>query len=314
MKPLVVIVIVIWNGIEDTLECLNSLSTDVYSRKEIVLVDNGSTDHSVARIREQRHPVSIIRSPVNLGFTGGNNLGLAEALKRGAKYAFLLNNDTTVEPDALSQLVDAAEASAHVALLSPIVHYYDVPKDVWFCGASLSLARGEALHESRPLGGDGALLEKDGVGTPHFAPNPWVSGCAMLVRMTAVEQVGGFDDRFFLTWEDVDWCVRMKSFSWVVGVVPRARIYHKCGRSGARLTGVHRYYAVRNSLLLAAKHAGKDYGSAILHVLGRHLRAAVRSDRSDRWQGVATIFEGLKDHLLGRYGRRPSLGKAAAAQ
>jgi GT2 family glycosyltransferase len=306
MKPHVVIVIVVWNGIEDTLECLKSLGADCYPHKEILVVDNGSTDRSADRIREEGHPVTVISSSVNLGFTGGNNLGLLEAEKRGAKYAFLLNNDTILEPDALSILVDAAEACADTALLSPVVHYYDAPEEVWFCGASLCLARGEALHESRSLNGERAVFERDGVATPHVLSSDWVSGCAMLVRMAAVKQVGGFDDRFFLTWEDVDWCVRMKSACWVVGVVPTARIYHKCGRSGARLTGIHRYYAVRNSLLLAAKHAGSSYGSAILHVLGRHLRSALRSDRVGRWQSFATIFEGLKDHLLGRYGRRPS--------
>lgn len=313
MKPHVVIVIVVWNGIEDTLECLKSLGEDRYPRKDILVVDNGSTDESADRIHEEGHPVSIISSPVNLGFTGGNNLGLAEAERRGAKYAFLLNNDTILEPDALSLLVEAAEASADAALISPAVHYYDSPGEVWFCGASLCLARGEALHESHAKDGDGAFLKKDGVGTSGFYPSAWVSGCAMLVRMTAVKQVGGFDDRFFLTWEDVDWCVRMRRYCWEVGVVPAARIYHKCGRSGARLTGIHRYYAVRNSLLLAAKHAGSYYGSAIFYVLGRHLRSALRSDRAGRWQSLATIFEGLKDHLLGRYGRRPSLGKGVAA-
>jgi len=313
MKPHVVIVIVVWNGIEDTLECLRSLGKDCYPSKEILVVDNGSTDESADRIRKEGHPVRIIGSPVNLGFTGGNNLGLAEAERSGAKYAFLLNNDTILEPDALSLLVDAAEASADAALLSPAVYYYDTPEELWFCGASLCLARGEALHESHAQDGDRAFFRKDGVGTAHFYPSAWVSGCAMLVRMAAVRQVGGFDDRFFLTWEDVDWSVRMRNSRWGVGVVPSARIYHKCGRSGARLTGIHRYYAVRNSLLLTAKHAGSYYGSAIFYVLGRHLRSALRSDRVGRWQILATIFEGLRDHLLGRYGRRPSLGRGVAA-
>lgn len=313
MQPHVVIVIVVWNGIEDTLECLKSLRADLYPSKEILVVDNGSTDGSADRIREEGYPVSVIRSPVNLGFTGGNNIGLAEAERRGADYAFLLNNDTTLEPDALSLLVNAAEASVGAALLSPAVHYYDTPQEVWFGGASLCLARGEALHDRRLADGNSAFFEKDQVGAPDICPSAWVSGCAMLARMTAVKQVGGFDDRFFLTWEDVDWCVRMKSSSWVVGLVPNARIYHKCGRSGARLTGIHRYYAVRNSLLLSAKHAGFYYGSALFHVLGSHLRSALRAERAVRWQNLATIFEGLKDHLLGRYGRRPSPREPSAA-
>jgi GT2 family glycosyltransferase len=128
----------------------------------------------------------------------------------------------------------------------------------------------------------------------------------MLVRTEALGEVGGFDDRFFLTWEDVDLCIRMRRARWEVVVVPRARIYHKCGRSGARLTGIHRYYAVRNSLLLAAKHAGTSYFTALLWILGRHVRDALRRGQEAKKQNLVTIFEGLKDHLLGRYGRRSS--------
>ncbi len=306
MKPLVTIVIVVWNGIEDTLECLKSLSADRYPNKEILVVDNGSTDGTAERIREEGLQVCVVRCPLNLGFTGGNNVGLGEAQRRGAKYAFLLNNDTTLEPDALALLVDAAESRSGAALLSPVMHYYDAPGAVWFSGAMLSLSRGEALHQNLSPEGSRVLFPVESGGNPSAYSSDWVSGCAMLVNMNAVEQVGGFDDRFFLTWEDVDWCVRMRRANWSVLVVPSARIYHKCGRSGARLNGVHRYYAVRNSLLLAAKHAGFFYATALLCVLGRHLRTALRSEQAERRQNFATIFEGLKDHLLGRYGRRPS--------
>jgi GT2 family glycosyltransferase len=307
MNPLVVVVIVVWNGIEDTLECLRSLALDLYPNKEIVVVDNASTDGSAERISEEGFGVRVLRSQLNLGFTGGNNVGLAEARRRGAKYAFLLNNDTLVEPDAISLLVAAADAHSGTALLSPVVHYFDTPEQVWFSGATLCLSRGEALHRDLLDVGHRSSSLRGGTEVPSTYPSPWVSGCAMLVNLNAVAQVGGFDDRFFLTWEDVDWCVRMRRANWNVVVVPGARIYHKCGRSGARLTGIHRYYAVRNSLLLAAKHAGPFYVSALLFVLGRHLRSALRSGPADQGKELATIFEGLRDHWLGRYGRRPSM-------
>ena len=305
MKPLVSIVIVIWNGVADTLECLRSLSKDTYPNKEIIVVDNGSTDDSAARIREEGFNVTLLSCPLNLGFTGGNNVGLSEALRRGAKYAFLLNNDTTVDPGALSILVETAEGLPDAGVLSPAVYYHDTPREVWFSGATLCLARGEALHSNLPAGGTGpGVFPTAGIGHGAF-PSPWVSGCAMLARMDAVRQVGGFDDRFFLTWEDVDWCCRMRMARWEVLVVSAACIYHKCGRSGARLTGVHRYYAVRNSLLLASKHAGYLYVSALAFILGRHCRGSLAGPKLERRQNLATVLEGFKDHLLGRYGRRP---------
>ncbi len=301
MKPLVCIVIVIWNGVADTLECLRSLVEDDYPNKEILVVDNGSSDDSVRRMQEEGFSVTLLSCPTNLGFTGGNNVGLAEARRRGAAYAFLLNNDTTVVSGALEKLVDAAENFSTAGILSPVVHYYDTPQEIWFSGAKLSLARGEAVHQIGVVGSATNSLPVECI-----FRSEWVSGCAMLVRMDAVGQVGGFDDRFFLTWEDVDWCIRMKGANWDVLVVPSARIYHKCGRSGARLTGVHRYYAVRNSLLLAAKHAGFSYLSALVFVLGRHVRGSLAGRGSGKRQNLVTVFEGFKDHLLGRYGRRPS--------
>ncbi len=306
MPPLVTIVIVVWNGLEDTLECLRSLDADRYENKGVLVVDNGSSDGTAERIQQEGFQVSVLSCPLNLGFTGGNNVGLAEARRRGAKYAFLLNNDTTLQPDALSRLVEAAEIRGASGLLSPVVHYHDSPEEVWFSGARLTLYRGEALHHN-PVGMADRRPSKEGSdcsSSPY--ESDWVSGCAVLVRMEAVGVVGGFDDRFFLTWEDVDWSVRMKRADWDVLVVPGARIYHKCGRSGARLSGIHRYYAVRNSLLLAAKHAGPLYVTALFFVLGRHLRSACRISGSDRGRNFATIFEGFRDHLLGRYGRRPT--------
>jgi GT2 family glycosyltransferase len=301
MKPLVCVVIVIWNGVADTLECLRSLAEDSYPNKEVLLVDNGSSDDSVRRIREEGFVVTVLSCPMNLGFTGGNNVGLAEARRRGAAYAFLLNNDTTVVSGALAKLVNAAENLSDAGVLSPVVHYYDTPQEVWFSGAKLSLARGEAVHQAGFVADAANCLPVEGA-----FRSEWVSGCAMLVRMDAVGEVGGFDDRYYLTWEDVDWCIRMRQADWEVLVVPSARIHHKCGRSGVKLTGVHRYYAVRNSLLLASKHAGFLYLSALVFVLARHVRGSLAGRGSGKRQNLVTVFEGFKDHLIGSYGRRPS--------
>lgn len=310
-SPAVVVILVVWNGVEDTLECLRSLREDRYANKQILIVDNASSDGSAERIRAEGFDVCILRSERNLGFTGGNNLGLFHAQSLGVKYAFLLNNDTTLEPDAISRLVGAAEQIGDVGVLAPVMHYYDRPGEVWFAGASLSLTRAEALHASPASLLDTALGDlknsnakiKEHSDAEVYAC-PWVSGCAMLVRMSAFGQVGGFDERFYLTWEDVDWCVRMRRQGWQVLVAPKARIYHKGGRSGARLEGVYRYYAVRNSLLLSEKHAGIAYIPALFWVCMRHLRGALSSRTGERLACLRTVMEGLADHFKGSYGIR----------
>lgn len=294
MKPKVVVIVVIWNGLEDTLECLRSLLQEPYPNLEVVVVDNGSTDGSVDAINSKQFPVRIVSVGSNLGFTGGNNIGLIEAQRLGARYAFLLNNDTTIEKGAIRALVEAAEANPDTGIVSPVMHYFDLPWEIWFAGGKVELRKGQAIH-------DGSLFP-----SRQDAPykTRWVSGCAMLVRMIAVEQVGGFDDRFYLTWEDVDWCLRMQKEGWVVAVVPQSRIFHKGGRSGKRLNSVGSYYAVRNSLLLASKHAGFGYCSALFYVLAYHIKAGIRAELAERRQILATTMEGFLDHLLKRYGQR----------
>jgi GT2 family glycosyltransferase len=291
----VLVVLVIWNGLEDTLECLESLQHCEFPHKRILVVDNASTDGSSETIARLYPEVQIIRSEQNLGFTGGNNLGLEEAIRQRVRYAFLLNNDTTLAPDALSRLVQWADSSPRSGMLAPVIHYYDQPDEIWFAGARVALARGEAVHN--PIG----TLSK------QAAPfeTDWISGCAMLVRMTAVLAVGVFDPRFYLTWEDVDWCLRMRSTGYRVLVVPAARILHKGGRSGRRLTGIHFYYAVRNSLLVARKHGGTRYWVALCCVIFRYGRGAVSQRTLQRARALRSVWSGVLHHVLGKYGPAP---------
>ena len=304
MKPKVVVLIVVWNGIKDTLECLESLKGDLYKNKEIIIVDNGSTDNSCGVIRSAGFDVKIIRSELNLGFTGGNNLGLREAKKCGARYVFLLNNDTTLEPEALSKLLEAAELQPAAGILSPVIHYYDTPAEIWFAGATLRINVGEALHD--------LSLQPGRLSNPYYSP--WVSGCAMLVRMVAVDQVGNFDERFYLNWEDVDWCVRMRDEGWDIGVVPSARIYHKVGRSQWKLHGRSCYYSVRNSLLFSAKHAGLGYLSSAFLVMWRHFREILRRSGAGRREILDGALDGFFDHLMGRYGCQLQKGGGVRAR
>src|ERR1041385_7762298 len=118
--PSVAVILVNWNGKSDTLECLRSLEQDTYRLKRVIVVDNGSTDDSVEAIRRAHPLTNVIETGTNLGFTGGNNVGIRYALSSGSDYVFLLNNDTTVAPDAVQALVDAAEAESSYHILSPM--------------------------------------------------------------------------------------------------------------------------------------------------------------------------------------------------
>ena len=246
MKPAVAIIIVIWNGRQDTIECLESLADDTYPNKRLIVVDNGSSDDSVPLIRKQFPGVTVIQNHANLGFTGGNNVGIREATVQGAEYVYLLNNDTTVEPDALSTLIAAAEKEPRFGLLAPVMHYFDPPRDIWFAGSRIQLQTGLMVHDNsrQPARSD----------APYEVP--WVSGCAILMRMSLAQRMEGFDDRYYLTFEDVDLSLRVREAGLARSRYrPAARIYHKGGKSGKRISGIGYYYACETSYYLCVSIA-----------------------------------------------------------
>ena len=295
MKPRVAIVIVNWNGKADTLACLHSLREDRYPNKQIFVVDNGSADDSIPAMREEFPEVILLEAGANLGFTGGNNLGIAHALHVGADYVFLLNNDTICESDALPALVSAAQNNPRFGLLTPVIHYFDRPEEPWFAGSRLDLGRALAVHDnSRVPARDEAPFEI-----------PWASGCAMLFPAELLQRLGGFDDRYFLNWEDVDLSLRARQFGYQIGLVPSASIRHKVGRSFRGIQPVGRYYYVRNWLLLLRLHAGAAWLPATARVLAGEardlLRVIVRREPA-AWTRFVMTLRALWDRVRGRYG------------
>lgn len=296
--PKVAVVLVNWNGKDDTLECLASLAKIEYSNKEIIVVDNGSRDDSVAVIHAAFPHVTLLETGKNLGFTGGNNVGIERALSHNADYIFLLNNDTTIEPQALQELIAVASREKQFGLLTPVVYYYDDPDDVWFAGARLDLSRGEAVHDnSHPP-----------QRTDDVRELPWASGCTMLFPAQVLRRLKGFDDRFFLNWEDVDLSLRVRRAGFKIGMVPSARVFHKVGKAFGHAVGTGAsYYALRNNLLLVRLHGGRMRRRAALAIAVRQCRVVLEHllrREKNTWYVVKVMLRAWKDHALGRYGPR----------
>ena len=299
-SPRVCVVTLNFNGLVDTLACLESLRQDRYANKEIVVIDNGSTDDSAIRIRKAFPEVTLIVIKSNLGFTGGNNVGLKHAQATGAKYLYWLNNDTTSEPDAITQLVETAEANPRFGILTPLIHYFDRPEQPWFAGSILDLSRGVAVHDNaHPPTGNVQIV-------------PWISGCAMFTDVSLMAQLGGFDDRFFLYWEDVDLSLRVKQAGRELALVPAARVYHKVSRTASAYPGASRYYYVRNNLLLLRSHRAAAGFWATPRVLFDRFREAFRDFRRGRGStSLRMTSTGILDHFLERYGKRKWHGRPA---
>lgn len=243
--PKVIAIVLNWNRPDDTRRCVLSLRRSDYANMGVIVVDNGSESDLYARMRAELPDVEFLRSEVNLGFAGGNNLGLRYALAHDADYALVINNDTVVDPTMLSQLVAAAEAHPNAGLVGPIIYFLDCPNAVWFAGYRFThgiylLRRG--LHLSPPI--------------QPVEQVDFVSACGMLIRRAVLEQVGLFCDEYFMYYEDLDLCFRVKSAGMSIICVTGARMWHAISASsGGADSPIKQYYQVRSSLIFYRKYS-----------------------------------------------------------
>ena len=203
-----------------TADCLRSLRESDHPALEIVLVDNGSPPAPIERLTEEFPEAVLVRTGENLGFTGGNNRGMAAALERGCEYVLLLNNDTVVRPDCVSRLVEAAAAEPRVGAVGAKIVYLDDPGRIWFGGGEFSPTRLLGLHRQE--------------GEPDRDPQPrgaeevtFLTGCCMLIPAAALREVGGFEEDFFAYVEDVELCHRLRSSGYRLIYQPAARLAHR---------------------------------------------------------------------------------------
>jgi GT2 family glycosyltransferase len=211
-SPRVAVVILNWNGWRDTLECLDSVARLDWVDLQIIVVDNASQDDSVARIRSAFPGITLIENTANLGFGGGNNPGIRYALKSGAEYVWLLNNDTVVSPETLRLLVTEAERDGTIGSVGSVLYDMLPPHalQVWG-GSKLNLWTGLL----RPMRNS---LE---------APPDYLTAASVLIRADTLRSVGLFDESFFMYWEDADLGLRQRAQSWRLSVAPESRVFHK---------------------------------------------------------------------------------------
>lgn len=238
--PKVVIIILNWNGKEDTIECLESLKHITYPNYEILLLDNGSTDGSVEHFKEKYPGIEIIENGENLGFAEGNNVGIKKAIKKGVEYILLLNNDTVVDPKFLDELVKVAEADEKIGAVQPAIYYYDNPREIHSIGGKLNLLIGSERNITvAPRG----IIKCDRL-----------IGACMLIKRGAIENIGLLDDKYFLYMEETDWCYRAKKKYSLVGC-SNSKIWHKIySSSGGKVNNALVYYWTRNIILFYKKH------------------------------------------------------------
>ncbi len=243
--PLVGAIILNTNRKEDTLACLSSLQKCNYSNLTIWVLDNFSTDGSVEAIYEQFPQTKIIQLTENKGYAGNNNAGISAALEAGVDWIIILNEDTILDPDAISSLVRFGMSNNQIGILGPIVYHFDEPNVIQSAGGKIN-QEWQAVHIGQN--------EEDREQFSYPIPVDWISGCSIMVRRDVIEQVGGIDERYFYYWEETEWCIRARKAGWQIWMVPDAKIWHKGVQRNYQPSPNITYYAVRNRLLTLAKH------------------------------------------------------------
>lgn len=244
----VIAVVLNWNNEPDTAACLESLDADGLPMAQVVLVDNDSADGSGDRLHARFPEARYLRTGANLGYAGGNNAGIRQALAMGADWVLVLNNDTVVDPGMVRALVAAGESHSRAAAIAPKIVRFDDPSILWFDGGYFSKMRALGGHR-----GEGA---RDRV--PDLRPAERVSfltGCCLLLRSSAIAAMGDvFRADFFLYVEDTELCVRLARGGWELLYEPAARLRHKVPPPGSIPLANHLRLRERNRRRLVRSH------------------------------------------------------------
>jgi GT2 family glycosyltransferase len=230
--PSVDIIVLNWNGKRDTLECLTSLRGVTYPACRVIVVDNGSTDDSVAAIRQEFPGTVLVETGRNLLFAGGNNAGIRKSLADGTDIIMLLNNDTVVDPGFVEALVRRLQSDSSVGVVGPKILYYAAPKTIWYAGGDISLWTGTMKHRGIRAVDDGSY---DVPGTMDYA-----TGCCLCATRAVWETAGLLDESYAMYAEDADWCMRARKAGFGIGYEPSARVFHKISVSAGGHTSLYK--------------------------------------------------------------------------
>lgn len=244
----IALILVNWNGYAYTRACLLSLEEVPTPKFQVILVDNGSKEKEGIRLREEFPHLHLIETEENLGFAGGNNVGLRYALKQGYSYVVLLNNDTLVSPNFLEEMHACMVQRPNCGVVQPLILFLHDPKKIWSAGGRWHAFLGIA----RTLGDRAEVATY----TPPSSALDWATGCCMLVSKEAIIQAGVLDEQYFAYFEDVEWSLRIRNAGFGLALAEKAIIYHEAGAASKKkhaegtLSATVFFYHVRNQFFL----------------------------------------------------------------
>jgi GT2 family glycosyltransferase len=304
-QPRLSAIVLNYRTTDDTLLAVASQLASNRRPDEVIVVDNDVEDECrapLARYGDRGRRIRYLHTGRNLGFSGGMNAGIREALKSGSDQILLVNADVVVPPDCIGRLQDAL-ARQKTGIVGPIVRSRSFPDVIGSAGIDYSLGTGRMRHRAF-----GARVGRPGNGGPLVddGPRDAVSGCAMLISREVFEQIGLFDERFFFSFEEIDFCLRARQAGFETRLVASASVYHAGSRAIGPESTRRFYFAARNHLLLASLMASGQplwtRGRIATWVAALNIAHAMTARGGSLAGRLAATSRGMRDHLSSRYG------------
>jgi len=251
MRPPIHIMILNWNGSDLTLDCLDSLSRVRYENMVVSVIDNGSTDDSVSAILEKFPAVDIIQLDQNYGFAGGYNRAIRQAKLNPEEYLLLLNNDTTVHPAILDELIRGVHRHGSSNIFGAKIFYADRPDTIWYAGGNVSFSGLRINHRG--------IRRRDSAEYSEDIRTDYITGCCLMISSGLFTALGGFDEQFSMYAEDVDLCLRARSQHALCYMIPQAQLWHKVSSSvGGNLSFTKNSRKLKSRWMLIRKRRLKN--------------------------------------------------------
>lgn len=278
-------ILVNYNGKEDTVECIKSLLASECS-VTIKVVENGSNENDAEFIKDNCPMVDVISLTENLGFSGGNNIGIKKAFDEGYDYFLILNNDTVVDSKMLGLLLQYVDKQT---VTVPTICYYDKPDQIWYAGGWIDRNNGGGYHI-----GQNELIKTIDKGNRDVS---FATGCCLLLHRDIIEKIGLFDEIYFMYYEDLDYCVRLNQAGIRILYVPEAKLFHKVSSStGGINSSLAVYFTTRNRLICLDKNRSYftwiAFPAALISRVIRMVQNFARKDKKYKiyYSGISDFF------------------------
>lgn len=285
----VAVILINYNGLEDTLECIESIKKNDME-VDIIVVDNASKVDEGKIIKERYSFVKIIRSDKNLGFSGGNNLAIKYALENNFEYVMLLNNDTIIKSNMISELLKNANENT---IAVPKMYYYDDKNIIWYDGGYISKVKGSSNHDN--------MNKIDN----NYSKNrncTFATGCCILIHVNILMKIGLLNENYFMYCEDTEYCLRALKNNIKILYIPTAQLWHKVSRStGGSYSNFATYYMTRNRFIYLKEYRTYFYFSAYIFTLfTRYIRIIQYFIKKDsRWKAIHNAVIDFKSGKIG---------------